>query len=99
MINIYGLHIFVLFDTFLSLAKEYPIKNFMIHLLTFTLVLQIHPRLQLEDRLRSTLSTEKILVDRFTTYLADSDKLFVLSVIDALLHLNGFLLSYIPDLM
>jgi hypothetical protein len=33
--------------------------------------------------------TEKLIVDRLTGYLADSDKVFVLGVIDSFLSLNG----------
>jgi hypothetical protein len=81
-----------------SIAKEYSVKNQMIHFLTFTLVLQLHSvdstMTEKEKEIERETPvfrnpTEKLIVDRFAAYLADGDKLFVLSVIDALLNLNG----------
>jgi hypothetical protein len=72
------------------------VKSQMIHFLTFALVLQIHSveaneatSSRPETAQKIPPMTEKLIVDRFAAYLADGDRLFVISVIDALLNLNG----------
>lgn len=88
-------------------------KSQMVHVLVFALVLQIHSLDQPQDPIVASPSppssppssprtpikipTEKLIVDRLTGYLADSDKVFVLRVIDALLSLNGHP-STLPEL-